>query len=127
CDPSPPVVASRPSVTPPPAPVTTSAPVVASASARAPVAPPPPPSASPPEPPPVVVKVEFEDPYKMDERVEPTTHETWWAQFREHRMWNKGDLGELVGELPEVEGHPDPRVIVNVDKVAGPHDEAAVQ
>ncbi len=55
--------------------------------------------------------------------MEPTTKEAWWAQFREFRMWNKGDLGALLADPPGVEGHPDPRVIVNIDKVEGPHDE----
>jgi hypothetical protein len=71
----------------------------------------------------VLVQVELEDPYKMEQRVEPTTKEAWWAQWREHRMWNKGDLGKLLGEPPGMEGHPDPRVIVNIVEVKGPHDE----
>lgn len=85
------------------------------------------PPTPPPAPPPVTVSIEIEDPYKMEERVEPTTKESWWAQFREHQMWNKGDLGVLTGDLPEVDGHPDPRVIVNIDRVEGAHTAAKLQ
>ncbi len=42
-------------------------------------------------------------------------------------MWNKGGIGELVGELLAVEGHPDPRVIVNVDRSEGGLQAKTVQ
>jgi hypothetical protein len=99
--------------------VATAAPTTSGASSNTPETPAPAPA--------VVVKIELEAPYKMEERVEPTTKETWWAQFREHRMWNKGDLGELLAEPPALEGHPDPRVIVNIDKVDGPHEQQMLQ
>lgn len=75
----------------------------------------------------VVVTVALEQPYKMEQRIEPTTMDTWWAEFREHRMWNRGDMGELSKEPLAVEGHPDPRVIVNIDKAQGAHDADKLQ
>lgn len=93
----------------------------------------PPASATPAATPPpkeeeeVVVTLSLEEPYKMEERIEPKTMDAWWAEFREHRMWNRGDMGELSGEPLGVEGHPDPRVIVNIDKVQGAHDADALE
>jgi len=71
--------------------------------------------------------IELETPYKLGERVEPTDPKAWEADIYERRHWNSGGLGELSGELPGVEGHPDPRVIVNVDRVRGPHEAKDVQ
>ena len=45
----------------------------------------------------------------------------------DRRHWNSGGLGKLISDLPPVEGHPDPRVIVNIDEVSGPHDKKALQ
>ncbi len=90
------------------------------------------PSPAPPNPPPVTppgptLEIVFEAPYKLEERVEPKTKDAWWAEFREHRMWNKGGTGELLAAAPGPEGHPDPRVIVNIERAQGPHEPAALQ
>jgi hypothetical protein len=112
-----PAPAPRPVASPAPQPIA-SAPVVP--------APPPEPPAPPPEPP-LEVRVVMETPYKMDARVDEPTQAQWLVAFRERRLWNRGALGDLVGEPAAVQGHPDPRVIVNVDKLEGPHDADKVQ
>lgn len=85
-------------------------------------APPPPPAPSEAK-----VTIQIETPYKMGEREEPQTRADWKADVMERRHWNSGGLGEVVGDMPPIEGHPDPRVIVNVDRVRGPHDKNALQ
>lgn len=41
--------------------------------------------------------------------------------------WNEGGLGALVGPAPEAEGHPMPRVIIDVTRAAGAHRAADLQ
>jgi hypothetical protein len=64
----------------------------------------------------------METPYKMGERAEPKTREEYKADILDRRHWNSGGLGELRADPPGPEGHPDPRVRVNIDKVQGPHE-----
>jgi hypothetical protein len=111
------------SALPPPRPVVAAAPP----SARPAPVPPPVAAPAPPPEPPLEVWVVMETPYKMDARVDPATEAEWLAEFRERRVWSHGGMGELVGEPRPVQGHPDPRVIVNIDKVEGPHDADKLQ
>ena len=74
-----------------------------------------------------IATVRIEPPYKLGERPEPKTQAEYKEQIRELRHWNQGGLGELIGtQLPAL-GHPDPRVVINVARVKGPHDPAKVQ
>ncbi len=81
-----------------------------------------PPAATGPTP-----SITLETPYKMGERVEPKTREAYLVDWRDRKRWNDGAMGELIGDAAPVVGHPDPRVIVNVDKVQGPHDAKRLQ
>ncbi|MBW2528522.1 MAG: AgmX/PglI C-terminal domain-containing protein, partial [Deltaproteobacteria bacterium] len=65
------------------------------------------------------VRLELEQPYKLGERPVPTTLPLQQADLRQRRRWNDGGLGILAAEQPGPEGHPDPRVRVNVDRAAG--------
>jgi hypothetical protein len=119
---------------PPPAPAPApSAPIAMAAPAPTPVAPAPEPSAvATAEPPPPVdpgpaVTIELEPPYKLGERPEPKTQAEYRADILERRFWNSGGLGDLAGEQLPVDGHPDPRVIVNVVDVDGPHDAKKIE
>lgn len=67
-----------------------------------------------------------ESPYKMGERAEPRTQDAYRREVRELRHWGKGGTGELAEPLPGPEGHPDPRVIVNLERIQGPHPAAEV-
>jgi len=71
--------------------------------------------------------IAVEDPFRLDQRVVPSTKEAFLADIRDRRRWNKGGMGELVAEPPPVPGHPMPKVIVDVTRVVGPHKAAAVQ
>jgi hypothetical protein len=73
------------------------------------------------------VTILIETPYKMGERPAPKTQAEYQEDILDRRHWNDGGLGELTDELPEPEGHPEPRVIVNVDKLGGPHQAKSVQ
>jgi outer membrane biosynthesis protein TonB len=73
-----------------------------------------------PEQPPVTITIEF--PYKLGERPTPESP----TDPVERRRWNEGNRGNLVSALPP-EGHPFPRVIVDVVKVKGPHEAASIQ
>jgi len=61
----------------------------------------------------------IETPYKLEERPAPTSQAGYKADIMDRRKWNTGGLGELLSDPPGVEGHPDPRVIVNLDEVSG--------
>jgi len=63
----------------------------------------------------------------MGQRPPPKTRADYQRDILDRRHWNDGGLGELQGELPGPAGHPDPRVIVNIDKVAGPHPAKGLQ
>lgn len=63
----------------------------------------------------------LEAPYKMGERPTPRSKEAYRDEIRELRHWGAGGTGDLVEPLPGPEGHPDPRVIINVERVKGPH------
>ncbi len=87
------------------------------------VAPAPPPAPDPGPTPTVTLELT----YKLGEKPEPKTQAEYAAQIHELRHWNQGGTGELLAPLPGPEGHPDPRVIINVTKVKGPHDAAKIQ
>jgi hypothetical protein len=86
------------------------------------VEPPAPPASTEP-----AVRIVIEPPYKLDAPPQPKTQDEYQRAILDRRHWNDGGLGELVAELPGPVGHPDPRVVVNVDRVVGPHDKATVQ
>ncbi|MBM4356886.1 MAG: AgmX/PglI C-terminal domain-containing protein [Deltaproteobacteria bacterium] len=94
--------------------------------APAEIAPPgdtPPPLVRPTAPtmPPPTPRILLEEPYKMGERVGPRTREAYRQEIRELRHWSAGGTGTLLEALPGPEGHPDPRVTINVERVKGPH------
>lgn len=93
------------------------------------VEPPPAPTPAPePEPDPGPrVTILVETPYKMDERPDKTTFEAQREDILDRRHWNTGGMGELLGEPPGAEGHPDPRVTVTIEKVHGPHSAKKLQ
>lgn len=81
-------------------------------------------SAAPAEPrpaPPPTITIEL--PYKLGERPQPASPD----DAKERTRWNQGGRGTPAGELPPAEGHPLPRVIVEVVSVKGPHAAAAIQ
>lgn len=65
----------------------------------------------------------IETPYKLEEQPPPSSQEAYKADIMDRRKWNSGGLGELLDKPPGVEGHPDPRVIVNLDDVSGGVEE----
>jgi hypothetical protein len=73
------------------------------------------------------IKVEIERPFRLDLRVVPKDRDAFLTDLHERERWNKGELGELTGEAPPVPGHPQPRVIIDVTHVKGPHKAADVQ
>lgn len=87
-----------------------------------PSAPPPPPPA--PKGPRIVIHVE--PPYKLGERPVPQDRASYQADLLDRRQWNTGGLGPLEGAPPS-EGHPMPRVIIDVTGLTGPHDRAEVE
>ncbi len=80
---------------------------------------------SPPAPknPPVTLEI----PFQLDKRPTFTTKEAFLLDLRERTRWNKGSIGTLAGDLPEVPGHPMPKVIVDVKNASGGHKAADVQ
>jgi len=86
----------------------------------------PPPAEPEPKPEPQA-RIVLETPYKMGERAEPKTREAYAVDIRDRRHWNRGGTGQLLAELPGPEGHPDPRVRVNIDKVKGRHKAKTLQ
>jgi len=73
------------------------------------------------------VTIVVEPPYKLGARPAPKSQADYQRDILERRRWNDGGLGEVSGELPGPVGHPDPRVIVNVDKAIGPRKPKALQ
>lgn len=65
----------------------------------------------------------IETPYKLEERPPPTSQQAYKDDIMDRRKWNSGGMGELLDKPPGVEGHPDPRVIVNLDDVSGGLEE----
>lgn len=91
-----------------------------------PAPPPPPPPEPVPDPGPAITLL-VETPYKMDERPDKKTYEAQREDILDRRHWNTGGMGELLGEPPGAEGHPDPRVTVTIEKVNGPHSAKKLQ
>lgn len=79
--------------------------------------------APPAEDPGPEVLLYIETPYKLEERPPPSSQQAYKDDIMDRRKWNSGGMGELTGEPPGVEGHPDPRVIVNLDEVSGGIEE----
>ena len=77
--------------------------------------------AAKPSPPPVRVSIVIEQPYKLGERPKATSRKQYIDGIRERRHWNSGGMGKLTAPAAPVIGHPDPRVIINLDKIRGPH------
>jgi hypothetical protein len=73
------------------------------------------------------IRVDLEPGYKLEGRPPPKTREAYAADIRERRHWNAGGLGDGAGELPAPEGHPDPRVIINITRVRGGHSQKDVE
>jgi hypothetical protein len=73
-----------------------------------------------------IPKIVVEAPYKLGERPEPRSQDAYRREIHELRHWGAGGTGELAEALPGPEGHPDPRVVVNVERVSGAHDVAEV-
>jgi len=65
------------------------------------------------------VRIRLEPPYKLEQRPVPVTAALQRADVLERRRWNGGGLGILAAEQPGPEGHPDPRVRVNIDAATG--------
>ena len=103
---------------PPPLAPTTDA--VAATAAAAPV----PSAAAPPQP---HASVVLERPYKLGARPDPKDPAAWKEYIRELRAWNDGGLGALVAEQPAPEGHPDPRVIIDIEQARGGLDAKTVE
>ena len=97
------------------------APVEAPAPTSAPLAE----SAAPPPAPQIGIAVE--PPFRLDLRVVPQDKAIFLADLRERTRWNQGGRGTLASDPPPVPGHPAPKVIVDVTRVAGPHPAASVQ
>ena len=79
-------------------------------------------AAAAPEPAPAPV-ITIELPYKLGERPPPASAD----DDKDRARWNQGGRGTPAGELPPPEGHPLPRVIVEIVKVKGPHNAASIQ
>jgi hypothetical protein len=65
------------------------------------------------------VRIRLETPYKLEQRPMPPTAALQKADVLDRRRWNDGGLGILAAEQPGPEGHPDPRVRVNIDGATG--------
>jgi hypothetical protein len=71
--------------------------------------------------PPSVVAVELEAPYKLGRAPQAASREAYRADILDKRRWNDGGVGDPPPELPPPEGHPDPRIIIDVERVRGGH------
>ncbi|MSP25663.1 MAG: AgmX/PglI C-terminal domain-containing protein [Myxococcales bacterium] len=71
--------------------------------------------------------MEIEPPYKLGERPTARTTAAYKREIAELRHWGKGGTGELLAAAPGVDGHPDPRVTVNVVGATGPHKISEIQ
>ena len=119
----------------PPGPARPTAPVPTAVPAAVPVPgarlggadPAPPPAAAPPPSTGPIVKLDIERPFRLDLRVVPHERAAFLESLHDRERWNRGELGDLAGELPPIPGHPAPRVIIDVVKVKGPHKAADVQ
>jgi hypothetical protein len=67
------------------------------------------------------VRVVLEAPHKLGRAPTPASREAYLAGVLEARRWNDGGIGDPPPELPPPEGHPDPRVIVDVERTRGSH------
>ncbi|MBW2459087.1 MAG: AgmX/PglI C-terminal domain-containing protein [Deltaproteobacteria bacterium] len=98
-----------------------------SAAAGGPVEPPIPGDGGVAGPPSPTLSIVVDPPYKLGERPPPKSRPEYQQDILDRRHWNDGGLGDLTGDLPEPEGHPDPRVIVNIDKATGPRKAKGLQ
>jgi hypothetical protein len=73
------------------------------------------------------VSIVVEPPFRLDQRVSPTDKAAFLLERKDRTRWNQGGTGTLTSPLPPVVGHPLPKVIVDVTRVAGPHSKAEVQ
>jgi hypothetical protein len=73
------------------------------------------------------ISVVLEQPYKLGARPDPKDPVAWKEYMRELRAWNDGGLGALRAAQPGPEGHPDPRVIIDIEQARGGLDAKAVQ
>jgi hypothetical protein len=69
----------------------------------------------------------IERPFRLDQRVFPKERATFLADLKDRTRWNRGGLGALSAPLPQVPGHPQPKVIIDVTGARGPHAEAEMQ
>ncbi|WP_437677640.1 AgmX/PglI C-terminal domain-containing protein [Sorangium sp. So ce131] len=60
--------------------------------------------------------IEIDPPYKLGQRPAPRGQ----AETAERDRWNAGGRGDPPAPPPPAEGHPLPRIIVDIDKVKGP-------
>jgi hypothetical protein len=73
------------------------------------------------------LSVVLEQPYKLGARPDPKDPAAWKEYIRELRAWNDGGLGALTAAQPAPEGHPDPRVIIDIEQARGGLDAKTVQ
>ncbi len=73
--------------------------------------------ASPPASP--LPTISLEPPFRLDQRVFPTTRAAFLVDLADRTRWNKGGMGTLVAPVPPVPGHPAPKVILDVTRVQG--------
>jgi hypothetical protein len=57
----------------------------------------------------------------------PKTKADFLADLADRTRWNQGGMGTTTEPLPPVPGHPLPKVIVDVERVRGPHSAAELQ
>ena len=69
----------------------------------------------------------LEPAFRLDRRIFPRTKAAFLADLDDRTRWNQGGLGALAAPLPPVPGHPAPKVILDVTRVAGPHVAADLQ
>lgn len=63
--------------------------------------------------------ITIETPFKVDARPVPPDREAFLAELRDRTQWNQGGLGDLERDPPPVEGHPLPRVIIDILHATG--------
>jgi hypothetical protein len=73
------------------------------------------------------VHITLETPYKLDARLVPKTRKEYQDDILERRRWNDGGQGTLIREPPAPDGHPLPRVIIDVTRVRGAHRKDELQ
>lgn len=82
---------------------------------------------APPAPPKGLrVVIEVERAYKLGQPPAAPDRASYQADLLDRRRWNTGGLGPLDGAPPD-EGHPMPRVIIDVTGVRGPHPRGSLE